>query len=278
MRLACNIGLLTAGFAALTATASVVVAPGRVLTRLPVPDLVEVRPGTVRYRASGDFSRDARPAPAPIVQIAITRTLAVMKHQVTAADYGRCVYGGACPAVDGDASGPDRPLINVSWRDAHAYAEWLSGVTGARFRLPTDEEWAHATGGRFHDDELPETAYGGDPGQRALAIYAAGARGAGISREVQPIGSFGVNENGLVDVGGNVSEWTDTCFVRVALDVRGETASRLVNCGIRVVEGRHRSYLPDFIRDARAGGCSIGPPPTNLGLRLVRDDHRRPFM
>ena len=30
--------------------------------------------------------------------------------------------------------------------------------------------------------------------------------------------------------------------------------------------------MTDFIRDARAGGCSVGTPPSNLGFRLVRDD------
>jgi hypothetical protein len=39
---------------------------------------------------------------------------------------------------------------------------------------------------------------------------------------------------------------------------------------MRVVEGRHRTYVPDFIRDARAGGCAVGTPPSNLGFRLVR--------
>jgi len=38
-----------------------------------------------------------------------------------------------------------------------------------------------------------------------------------------------------------------------------------------VVEGRHRTYLTDFIRDARAGGCSVGTPPSNLGFRRVRE-------
>jgi hypothetical protein len=44
-----------------------------------------------------------------------------------------------------------------------------------------------------------------------------------------------------------------------------------LNCGVRVVEGRHRTYVSDFIRDARAGGCAVGVPPSNLGFRLVRD-------
>ena len=50
------------------------------------------------------------------------------------------------------------------------------------------------------------------------------------------------------------------------------TAPAVVNCGIRVVEGRHRTYMPQFIRDPRAGGCSIGTPPRHLGFRLVRED------
>jgi hypothetical protein len=42
---------------------------------------------------------------------------------------------------------------------------------------------------------------------------------------------------------------------------------------VRVVEGRHRTYISDFIRDARAGGCAIGTPPTSLGFRLVREEN-----
>jgi len=71
----------------------------------------------------------------------------------------------------------------------------------------------------------------------------------------------------VVDLSGNVWEWTSTCFTRSALDEA--TRSPTVNCGVRVVEGQHRSYVTDFIRDARAGGCAAGIPPTNLGFRLV---------
>jgi len=60
--------------------------------------------------------------------------------------------------------------------------------------------------------------------------------------------------------------------VRTALDEAGKaTAKSTVNCGVRVVEGQHRTYVTDFIRDARAGGCAAGVPPSNLGFRLVRE-------
>jgi formylglycine-generating enzyme required for sulfatase activity len=243
-------------------------------SRVPLPDLAELPPGSLRYRASGEFTRDGKPVAAPIVTADINRTLAVMKHQVTAADYRRCVEAKACPAVDRDAAAPDRPAVKVSWRDAQAYASWLSRETGIHFRLPTDEEWAYAAAGRFKDEVLPEGFESSDPGQRALAIYDRGAsREEVVDKAPKPIGSFGSNEHGLLDMAGKVWEWTDTCYMRGAINAHGEVTTTVVNCGIRVVEGRHRAYMVDFIRDARAGGCSVGTPPSNLGFRLVRDDN-----
>ena len=51
----------------------------------------------------------------------------------------------------------------------------------------------------------------------------------------------------------------------------GEIISNSPNCGDRVAEVRHRAYVTDFIRDARAGGRASGVPPSNLGFRLVRE-------
>ena len=212
---------------------------------------------------------DARNDPSFVV-MARTDALAVEGLQAAIDRAGRCVEAGACPILeDNDLAAANRPVVKVSWRDAQAYAAWLSRETGEHYRLPTDEEWAYAAASRFKDDALPETD---DPGQRALGLYTRDRGDGDVDREPQPIGTFGANENGLVDVAGNVWEWTDTCFTRSALDGHGETVASTVHCGVRVVEGRHRAYMTDFVRDARSGGCSAGVPPTNLGFRLVRDD------
>ena len=51
----------------------------------------------------------------------------------------------------------------------------------------------------------------------------------------------------------------------------GEVFSRVESCGVRYLEGRHRTAMSGFVRDARGGCCSVGAPPDNLGFRLVRE-------
>jgi formylglycine-generating enzyme required for sulfatase activity len=232
--------------------------------------LVELQPGTVSYRAAGDFTRAGKQAASPLVMVRFDAPLTIMQHQTSSADYQRCVDDGACQPLDRSVVvAADRPAVQVSWHDANAYAIWLSRKTGERYRLPTDEEWAFAAGGRFRDDGLPVDD--SDPSKRWLARYERESDRGPNDPQAHAFGNFGVNEKGLLDIGGNVWEWTSTCFVRTALDDAGSALSKNSNCGVRVAEGQHRSYVTDFIRDARAGGCAAGLPPTNLGFRLVRE-------
>jgi formylglycine-generating enzyme required for sulfatase activity len=243
----------------------------------PLPDLVQLAPGSFQYRAAGDFTRGGSPAAAPLFA-AITSTLAIMRHQVTVGEYRRCADAGACRRADA-ISADDVPMVKVSWWDATDYAAWLSASTGVSFRMPSDEEWVYAAGSRFTDSEGPAEVDSRDPGRRALDRY---ERETAVKDEItpepRPIGHFGANEHGLLDIAGNVWEWTNSCFVRGILDADGKPSTTSVDCGVRVVEGRHRTYMTDFIRDARAGGCTAGLPPRNLGFRLVIDDDWRSWL
>ena len=88
---------------------------------------VELLPGTASYRAAGDFTRAGKQAAAPLVTVRFEAPLTIMKHQTSSADYQRCVDDGACRALDRDVMvAPDRPVVQVSWHDANAYAAWLS--------------------------------------------------------------------------------------------------------------------------------------------------------
>jgi formylglycine-generating enzyme required for sulfatase activity len=237
--------------------------------------IVELLPGIVSYRVNGDFTRAGKQAAAPLAQNRFDRPLAIMKHQVSSADYQRCVDDGACRALDrGVVVAADRPAVQVSWHDANGYAAWLSRKTGETYRLPTDEEWAFAAGSNFKDDGVAIDE--NDPSKRWIARYEREADRAPSDAGTRTFGAFGTNENGLQDVSGNVWEWTSTCFVRQVLDDPGNVLSKSPNCGVRVVEGQHRAYVTDFIRDAKAGGCAVGIPPDNLGFRLVVERDKWP--
>lgn len=220
------------------------------------------------YRAAGDFSRGGRPVEGPARELRPPSDLVVMKRQVTVGEYARCVGEGACPRTIVAGGSQDVPVVGVNWHDASAYAAWISRKTGVTHRLPTDEEWTFAAAEKARDEALP-LIDPSNPAQAWIARYEAeSSRERPQATTPQPGGTFGTNSKGLDDFAGNVWEWTDTCFIRAALDDGGERITN-TNCGVRVVQGAHRAYMTDFIRDPKSGGCAAGVPPTNLGFRLV---------
>jgi formylglycine-generating enzyme required for sulfatase activity len=233
-----------------------------------VEGAVALAEGSFSYRAAGDFSRDGKPAASPSHEVRMAGGIIVMKVQVTAAEYARCIDDGACPRVVMPSGSRDVPIVGVNWHDATAYATWISRKTGLRHRLPTDEEWTYAAAEKARDEALP-LVDPADPAQAWIARYEAESAGRGPAvATLQPVGAFGTNSKGLADIGGNVWEWTNSCFVRTSLEGDQERVTS-TNCGVRVVEGAHRTYMTDFIRDPKSGGCGAGVPPSNLGFRLV---------
>lgn len=245
----------------------------------PVAQTVAVS-GRVAYPLPGEFLRDGRPVAAPrrLEEIA---AFEIMTYQVSVLDYRRCVDAGACrPADAAPGQALRTPATGVSHLDAEAYAAWYSQATGERWRLPSAAEWALAAGERFSGDDLPVVADADNPAERWLSAYRAeSARERTPVAEPQPRGAFGANAHGVYDLAGNVWEWTSTCYVRSTLAVGGrEIATAVENCGVHVLEGRHRAYMSNFIRDGKSGGCAVGVPPDNLGFRLVREPRGETFV
>lgn len=230
--------------------------------------IVRIENASVRYREPGEFLDGTVPLNGPIGEIRSREPISIMKRQVTRGEYDRCVAAADCPALDA-ITPAERPAVGLSYNDAIAYARWLSGETGERWRLPTDREWALAAGTRYRDDAWTEVSDPANPSKRWIATYDAESSGQeGVEPYPQPLGTYGENEYGLLDLSGNVWEWTSSCYVRHRLDT-GETTE---NCGVRIAEGQHRAYMTAFFRDPKAGACSVGIPPANLGIRLVRDE------
>ena len=236
------------------------------------PELVTLAPGSFDHPQPGEFLWEGHPVAAPRMLAKVGSSLKIMKYQVTASEYGRCVTSGSCKASDTPSSG-NFPVTGVSYIDAEAYATWLSAQTGATWRLPTDAEWAYAAGERFRGDIEGGTDDPNNPALRWLAQYRTEAA---LGRKSDPAprvqGAFGVNSKGLADVAGNVWEWTSTCYSHTTIAADSiSIVSSIDNCGVHTVEGFHRTYMSNFIRDGKSGGCAVGTPPDNLGFRLVRE-------
>src|SRR5882724_5548044 len=63
------------------------------------PEMIVLAAGHVTYRPAGDFARAGKPIAAPFKTMRL-RGLTIMKHQVTRADYRRCVAEAGCQSID----------------------------------------------------------------------------------------------------------------------------------------------------------------------------------
>lgn len=94
---------------------------------------------------------------------------------------------------------PRQPVVGISWSEAVAYCDWLSGLLGRRCRLPSEAEREFAARGG-HDGWL----YPWGDEVLASGLFAFGS--AGMDRPL-PVGSTTPNGYGLYHMGENVHEW-----------------------------------------------------------------------
>jgi len=141
------------------------------------------------------------------------------RYEVTVRAYRACVDAGVCtapmtePHVQthnwGQPDRHDHPINAVTWRQATTYCEWRGK------RLPTELEWEYAARG-------PERRTYPWGERRPTCRRAVIARGSGRNtgkwgcnkRRTAPVGSRpkGLSPFGVMDMVGNVSEWTADDF------------------------------------------------------------------
>ncbi len=134
---------------------------------------------------------------------------ALGKYAVTFEEYDRFVIAtDRKKPSDRDWGRGRRPVINITWFDAMAYAEWLSRQTGQTYRLPTEAEWEYAcragTTTPFSFGTTISTAQANYDGNY---VYGEGQKGMYREKTVE-VGQFPANAWGLHEVHGNVWKWT----------------------------------------------------------------------
>jgi formylglycine-generating enzyme required for sulfatase activity len=174
------------------------------------------------------------------------------------------------------------PVVHVSWNDAVAYAQWLSAMTGQRYRLPSEAEFEFAlragtTTAYWWGDGHPKRQVGNLTGEgdrsrskrawaKAFDNYRDGFWGPA------PVARFEANGFGLFDMGSNVSEWTEDCWHQNFLRAPDD-GSAWVNrgCVKRVVRGASWGSDPDQARSAYRLGVAADTGSARVGFRIARE-------
>jgi formylglycine-generating enzyme required for sulfatase activity len=193
-----------------------------------------------------------------MVDVPIGGGIAMAQTETTFRQWEACVSAGGCrPITDDHYWGRgERPLINVSWRDAQAYAAWLSQLTGQPYRLPTAEEWMFAaTAGK------PTAYWWGDEVKSGMMRCRQCDADAASDYGTVPVRSYLPNPLGLYDMHGNVWEWVADCVEQ----------SRAGACRFRATYGGAWYYVS---HQSRADAVAARPEAERsftLGFRVASD-------
>lgn len=149
------------------------------------------------------------------------------------------------------------PVNFTTYELAEEFCDFLSGVDGVSYRLPTEAEWEYACRGGLSATTFP---WGNEMGSREQYNY--------YHAEGMPVGSFPPNGFGLFDTVGNNSEWTADIFAEDAYARTGIEVSDpclVFDSPFRVVRG----FFPavEFCRELCT--CSTRVAKQVAGFRLV---------
>ena len=204
----------------------------------------------------------------PVHPVKMESPLAVGVHEVTFDEWDACANHGGCdryhPSDRGWGRG-DRPVVFVSWKDARAYAEWLSGKTGEGYRLLTESEWEYVA----RAGASTRYAWGDAPGSGKANCEVCGSRW--DDQRTAPVGSFSPNGFGVHDMHGNVAEWVEDCWSSDYADARRDGRARSVStCPKRVLRGGAWNDDPRYLRSANRSRSDPGKRAPGFGFRVAR--------
>ncbi len=267
----------------------VALTPGKVFRDCPTCPLMTVIPPGRFDQGAAEDDPQATPFERPQHAVTIAHPFAMAVNETTRGEFeeftedsGRQMKG--CAVYDGewkeqaDVSWKDlapaqtamHPMSCVSWQDAQAYAQWLSGKTGHHYRLPTASEWEYAavvSAGAIctQANVADQTAAGRFPGwtvQPCSDGYA----------ESAPVGSFSANTFGLHDMLGNVFEWTEDCWQDDYSQAPTDGSARGDGgCSEREMRGGSWFTSPVYVRRSYRNHFVNSYRSTSIGLRIVRD-------
>ncbi len=183
------------------------------------------------------------------------------------------------------------PVVNVTWNDAQAFANWLTETESKEagravvYRLPTEAEWEYAcragteTWFSIGNEKDKLTQVGNVPdrsyAKRGLRFsgYAVGSDDGYVF--TAPVGRFQYNAFGLFDMHGNVGEWCsdvyDKDYYRKVIVPYNPKGPKAKPDSLRVVRGGSWRGLPFHVRSAARGRKNPDHRDCATGFRVVRE-------
>ena len=231
----------------------------KMLTEKPIVEWVSIPAGTFTMGSPqsewGEWDNETQH------QVTLS-AFKMSKYEVTFEQYDLfCEATGRNKPSDEGWGRGKRPVINVSWDDATAFAEWLG------CRLPTEAEWEYAcragTTTPFNTGNnltISQANYFG--------FYYNGNPKGEYKSETLPVGSFAPNKWGLYDMHGNVWEW---CSDRCGPYSSGSQTNPKgpASGSTRVLRGGSWNDNARFCRSAIRAGNTPERSRNSLGFRLV---------
>ena len=228
------------------------------------PELVVVPAG--RFQMGCVSGHDCRGDERPVHEVEMA-SFALGVYEVTFDQYERFARATRRDRPNDRRWGRGaRPVINVRWEDATAYAAWLSEETGAEYRLPSESEWEYAA----RAGSTTRYAWGNDIGRNRANCD--GCRSRWDDDRTAPAGSFAANGWGLHDMHGNVWEWVEDCWYSNYAGAPRDGSARTSggNCGGRVLRGGSWADNPRNLRSANRYGVHTRRRHGSYGFRVAR--------
>ncbi len=240
----------------------------------------------------GDLSGGGNPDERPVHLVRFATAFEMGKYEVTFDEYYlfAAATGRDKPADQGWGR-VDRPVINGSWDDAVAYAQWVSERTGLNYRPPSEAEWEYAARAatptprywsESNADEKDEACayanvFDAKNESRIKSAYNTTWEPFDCADDfpfTAPVGQFAANDWKLHDMLGNVWEWNQDCYIdsydNAPPDGSPRESADDSDCSLRVLRGGSWSIEPQNVRSADRLRSTPDNRIFDIGFRLAR--------
>ena len=241
------------------------------------PEMALIPPGKF-LMGSEPSEKDAKVNEKPRHAVKVAYSFAVGAYEVTLAEWEACVNEGGCSSVPlerhGESDGGKRPVTHVTWHEANAYTEWLSGYTGMDYRLPSESEWEYVaranTTTPYYSGVAITSKQANFDGRYDWRVGGVLTANVYMGRTLE-VGLLEANAFGLHDIHGNAGEWTLDCYVSHYRGAPEDGRPRdSESCVRRVVRSGSWKDKPWDIRSARRYANVPDERSSQIGFRVVR--------